>query len=200
MKRIVFVCLVCCAVFTGCSEEQLQGEKLVVEEVQGYKPNLPAVPTIPAPSVPEMHADGTYSVYGLRKNIRNAIDTKASVTAYIVRIYEKPECPKGKPCHTLMPHLFLADEKEEQLDKRLLKLVGYAESFEDMENEKKAARRGRATSRIDDTETTPIVWDWRLGNRYKITGEFTRQSGSGFMETDGLIVYESHACLDCDAK
>ena len=204
MKRIVLVVFACTLWLVGCSSEQIQGSKLQVEKVDGYKPNLPSVPTIPKPTVPEILGDGTYSVYGLRKNIQKGIDTKVTVTAYITKMYEKPVCEKGKPCHTLMPHLFLADEKDEPLAKRHLRLVGYAQSFKEMEEAEAAAKKKKPVAEAEDgIPVPPIVWDWQLGNKYKITGQFTRRSGSGFMETDGLIVYESHTCLDCpeeDAK
>ncbi len=199
MKRIVFVFLACALLLAGCTSEQIQGSKLQVEKVDGYKPNLPSVPTIPKPTVDEVYEDGTYSVYGLRKNIAKGIDTKVTVTAYIVEMYEKPVCEKGKPCHTLMPHLFLADEKDEPLAKRRLRLVGYAQSFKEMKEAKAASKKKRpATESLDGLPAPPpIVWDWQPGAQYKITGQFTRRSGSGFMETDGLIVYEDHTCLDC---
>ena len=43
----------------------------------------------------------------------------------------------------------------------------------------------------------PIVWDWRLGQKYRLTGRFTHQSATGFMEPDGLLDYQKHECLDC---
>ena len=184
----------------GCKESVVP-QNVKVEEVSAYKPNLPPVPTIPKPSAPETYDDGSYSVYGLRKNIRNAIETQVTVTAFISRIYQKPECPEDKVCYTLMPHLFLADEVDEKLEKRLLRLVGYAQSFKEMEEEKARSASGqKAPDLPEGVYLPPVVWDWREGHKYKITGRFTRQSGAGFMATDGLIEYSSHECLDCPAE
>ena len=203
MKQIALVCvfaMACSLVLAGCPEEAVQ-RTVVVEEVQAYKPNLPSVPKIPKPSVGETHSDGTSSVYGLRKGIEKFIETQMTVTAYIAEIYQKPVCAEGKTCHTLMPHLFLADEKDEKLKKRHLRLVGYAQSFKEMEDEQAVAEGEEKEEELPEgVYLPPVVWDWRLGHKYKVTGRFTRQSGAGFMETDGLLEYGSHECLDCPAE
>ena len=202
MKWSFVICL--CAVgiafqLSSCKDEQV-GRTTVVEKVEGYKPNLPPVPNIPKPTVPETYPDGSYSVYGLRKGIRNNIEQQATVTAFISKIYQKPECPEGKTCYTLMPHLYLADDKSGAIEKRLLKLVGYARSFKEMEEEKEGTREDDLEELPEGVYLPPVVWDWREGHKYKITGNFTRQSGAGFMATDGLLEYASHECLDCPAE
>lgn len=200
------ICLLSVAVWVGTfalvgCKEVVTPQQVEVEEVSAYKPNLPPVPTIPKPTSPETYDDGSYSVYGLRKNIRNTIETQVTVTAYIAQIYQKPECTENQICHTLMPHLFLADETDEKLDKRLLRLVGYAQSFKEMEEEQARAESGQKPKELPEgVYLPPVVWDWRQGHKYKVTGRFTRQSGAGFMATDGLIEYSSHECLDCPAE
>lgn len=187
-------------VAAACGGEEEDSGPVVVEQVEGYKPDLPPVPTIPEPDVPETYSDSSYSVYGLRKNMNKTIDQVVTVTAYITKIYEKPECPEGETCHTLMPHLWLADEKDEPLEKRWLKLVGYAQSFQEMEDEKENAEAGKEKDLPEGVYLPPVVWDWRLGHKYKITGRFTRESGSGFKDADGLLEYDEHECLDCPAE
>jgi hypothetical protein len=186
--------LVLLATTTGCEEEE---HTVIVEKVEGYKPNLPPIPSIPKPTAPETYGDGAYSVFGLRRNISNTIEQQVAVTGYIAEIYQKPECPEGKTCHTVMPHLYLADDKGETLKRRQLRLVGYARSFKEMEDEKEAAETGRENELAEGVYVQPVVWDWQLGQKYTIMGRFTRQSGEGFMETDGLLEYSSHQCLDC---
>ncbi|MFO8071240.1 MAG: hypothetical protein R6V85_05120 [Polyangia bacterium] len=197
---ICAIALVCAfsLLFAGCGEEEdEEGAAPVVEKVEGYKPNLPVVPNIPKPDVPETYSDGSYSVYGLRKNMNETMDEAVTVTAYVADIYEKPQCPEGKTCHTLMPHLFLADKKDEILEKRYLKLVGYAQSFKEMEDEKANDEKGKEQDLPEGVYLAPVVWDWREGHKYKITGRFTRESGSGFKASDGLLEYGEHECLDC---
>jgi hypothetical protein len=184
------------ALVIGCEEEAEQ-PTVIVEKVDGYKPNLPPVPSIPKPSAPETYGDGAYSVFGLRRNIANTIEQQVTVTALIAEIYQKPVCPEGHTCHTLMPHLFLADEKGETLKRRQLRLVGYARSFKEMEDEQELAESGKEKELAEGVYVQPVVWDWQLGQKYTITGRFTRQSAEGFMETDGLLEYSSHQCLDC---
>ena len=200
MKR-TFVSMLGLAVallFIGCFGDGEKSSGLVVEEVAAYKPNLPSIPTIPKPTVAETYSDGSYSVYGLRRAIRKTMETKVTVTAYIAETYKKPVCEEGKTCHTLMPHLFLADERDEKLERRRLRLVGYAQSFKDMEEEKEAFEKGEEKKELPEgVYLPPIVWDWREGHKYKISGQFTRHSSAGFMATDGLIEYDSHECLDC---
>ncbi len=184
----------------GCKEEQM-GKRVQVEEVASIKPNLPPVPTIPKPTAPETYPDGTFSVFGLHKNIVKNIETQVTMTGYIVNIYEKPVCPEGQTCHTLMPHLWLADEKGETLKRRMMRLVGYAKSFKEMEDQKEKDEKGIEDEPLPDgVYLPPVIWDWRLGHKYKITGRFTRQSGEGFMATDGLLEYSASECLDCPVE
>ncbi len=196
----VSVVAVTMVLLTGCNSNE--GErKLVVEEVDAYKPNLPSVPSIPKPSVPEIHPDSTYSIYGLRKQIVKTIETEVTITGYIAKIYQKPTCEEGKSCYVVMPHLFLADEKGETLDRRMIRLVGYAKSFKEMEDQQEKDKKGVKEEPLPDgMYLPPVIWDWREGHKYKITGRFTRQSGEGFMTTDGLLEYVSHECLDCPVE
>jgi hypothetical protein len=193
--------IVLCGVFVlaSCGEGE-QSKKVVVQQVESYKPNLPAVPSIQKPSVPETYSDGAHSVYGLRRQIVKTIETQVTVMAYISDIYKKPECAEGQTCHVLMPHLFLADEKEEKLERRRLRLVGYAKSFKEMEDEQIKEEKGVEEEMPEGVYLAPVVWDWREGHKYKIIGRYTRRSGEGFMATDGLIEYSSHECLDCPTE
>lgn len=200
MKRMTPVSILaltfCALLIAGCGDDS-GGKAMTVKKVDSYEPNLPAVPTIPKPDVPETYSDGSYSVHGARKNIGKTIDTQITVTGYVADIYEKPECPEDKQCFTLMPHLFLADEKDEEIERRLLKVVGYAKSFKEMEDQKEKDERGIEEELPEGVHLPPVVWDWREGHKYKIKGRFTRQSGEGFMATDGLLEYAGHECLDC---
>ena len=49
--------------------------KVQVEKLPEVKPSLPAVPTLPPPPHPTQYADQSYSVYGLRRQLRKTIDT-----------------------------------------------------------------------------------------------------------------------------
>jgi len=201
MKRtFLFLVLASALLITACGEE-VTGNKVVVTKVEGYKATLPPVPTIPPPSAPETYSDGSYSVYGLRRNESKTMDSEVEVTAYIAKIYEKPVCPEGKTCHTMMPHLYLADEKDETISKRYLRLVGYAQNFQEMEDARADAEAGKEPEPLPEgVYLPPVVWDWRLGHKYKIKGSFVNRSGAGFMDADGLMEYREHQCLDCPVE
>jgi hypothetical protein len=202
MKRTTIVCAIVLlsGLVLGCNPEETK-KRVVVEQVNAYKPALPQVPSIPKPTVPETYSDGTYSVYGLRKNIVKTIETEVTLTAYVVEVYQKPVCAEGQTCHVLMPHLWLADEQDEKLERRRIRLVGYAKSFKEMDDQKEKDEKGIKDEPLPDgVYLPPVIWDWREGHKYKITGRFTRQSGEGFMTTDGLMEYSSHECLDCPVE
>jgi hypothetical protein len=200
MKRISIVLagLMTAGLLLGCKGKEGQ---VKAEQVDTYKPNLPAVPTIPKPTVPETYGDGSFSVYGLRKQITQTIDTQVTVTAYIAKIYQKPVCDENVACPALMPHFFLADDKNETLTRRYLRVVGYANSFQAMDDQKERDEKGLEDEPMaDGTILPPIIWDWQEGRKYKITGRFTRQTSEGFMATDGNLEYSSRECLDCPVE
>ncbi len=197
MKRIsmVLVGMAVVGLLLGCKGKEGQPK---AEQVDTYKPNLPAVPTIPKPTVPETYPDGSFSVYGLRKQIANTIDTQVTVTGYIVNIYKKPECGENESCPAYMPHFYLADEKNETLERRWLRVVGYANSFQAMDDQRERDEKGLEDEPMaDGTILPPIIYDWQEGYKYRVTGHFTRQSSEGFMTTDGLIEFKARECIDC---
>jgi hypothetical protein len=198
MKRMSAWCLVAlaaCMVVGGC-KKKAEGPKVEVEKIETYKPNLPPVPKVPKLNVAETYSDGSYSVYGVRKAGEKALDLTVVVTGYISKIYEKPNCPPGLRCRIEMPYFYLADNPKETLDKHMIRVVGYAQSFKEME-EQKAIDEDPTKMKELGVDLVPIVWDWRLGQKYRITARFTRQSATGFMEPDGLLDYQKHECLDC---
>ncbi|MBN2802994.1 MAG: hypothetical protein JXR91_07860 [Deltaproteobacteria bacterium] len=204
MKRIGVIITVLASVLfvvAACGDKSEAKSSTLVTEVQGYKPNLPPVPNIPVPSVPETYQDGSYSLYGLRKNVGKTLNTQIEITAYIVKIYEKPVCEEGKTCHTMMPHLFLADELGEKLSKRMIRLVGFAQSFKEMDQAREDAEAGKAPEELPEgVYLPPVIWDWQEGHKYKIKAIFLNRSGAGFMDADGLLEYKGKECLDCPVE
>ena len=174
---------------SGCGEQP--ASDLQIERLPEVNPNLPPVPQIPEPPFPIRNADNTYTVFGLRNKIRQTIDTEVSVTAYIVDIYEPPECPEGETCpRPTAPHMWIADTEGESDDAKKMAVAGYAENHEELEE----AIRRRRPQRSQDGEIT-IPTDFAVGNRVKVTGRFVRVSGSGFNYSEGLIEYAGHETL-----
>ena len=194
MIRITVLSLTIAALALSLSACGQEGEeKTKVIKLQKHEANLPPVPTIPAVNVPETYSDRSYSLYGLRRNKARAINTVVEVTAYVAKMYEKPNCPEGQTCPALMPHLYLAHEPNEPIAKRQMRLVGWAQNFQEIED----AKSGKERELPEGIELPPVVHDWEVGRKYKITAMFTRMSSAGFQDTEGLLDYKNHQCLDC---
>lgn len=171
------------------------GSSVQVERLPDVQPQLPQVPTLPPPPHPVTYPDGTYSVYGLRKRIRTTIDTEVEVSAYIVGMYQPPECPQGQECPLpVAPHMWIADTAGETDELKRLTVVGYAENH-DMLNEAIAkAQRGQTPEVLEGM--LPIPTDFAVGAKVKLKGRFAYISGSGFNIGDGLLEYGGHSILE----
>ena len=180
----------------ACGEEAAS-TSLQVERLPDVTPNLPEVPTLPPPPHPVTYPDSSYSVYGVRKRIRNTIDTELSVTGYIVDIYVPPECPEDEVCpRASAPHLYIADTRNEADRAKQLMLVGYAESQTQIDEAVEEFERGRYEPPPPESGILPIPVDFHVGNKVKITGRFSRVSGSGFNNSEGLVDYRAHDTIE----
>jgi len=180
----------------GCDQSRAP---VVEESLPEIRPNLPPIPNVPPPRHKIQYDDGTWSVYGLRKRIRQTIDEEIRVKAYIVKIFEPTPCPEGRTCPPpAMPHLWLGDDMEVTKERRLLRVVGFANSQEDMVKAREDAERGEEPSAEElAAGLPPVVYDWQQGKRYVVKGRFARSSGTGFSYSEGLLEYMEHQCLDC---
>ncbi len=179
----------------GCSKSG-EASDLKVERLPDVQPSLPSVPKLPPPPHPVKYADGSYSVFGLRKKLEDTIDQTLSVTGYIVAIYEPPECPKKKKCRAKAPHMWMADTREEQDRSKWLQVVGYAENHKQLQEAIEDARRGRYEPPPPESGLLPIPVDFAVGNKVKVTGRFTYVSGAGFASSDGVLEYRGHETLE----
>ncbi|MGD8863014.1 MAG: hypothetical protein PVI30_23575 [Myxococcales bacterium] len=182
---------------TGC--DQAAEAKVQVEKLPEVKPNLPAVPTLPPPPHPTQYADQSYSVYGLRRQLRNTIDTEVDVTGYIAKIYEPPECPKKQKCPLPpAPHMWLSDVPGEQDESKLLLVAGYAENQEQIDEAIKDAKRGKTQdpAELEEMGLVPIPTDFAVGNKVKVKGRFAFVGGSGFQSSEGVLGYMGHETLE----
>jgi len=131
------------------------------------KVTLPAPPSFQKDHAPETYPDGCYSVYGLRKSMKDTLNKVARVKGFITEVYECPECPKGTECPACRkPHFYLSDRANGPKDQALM-VVDYPK--EDPETKKK------------------LKFD--VGAQYYVTGTFAKTSGTGFSSSDGLLVY-----------
>lgn len=170
----------------------------IEEKPPDFTPNLPSIPTITIPNVPVNFPDGSYSIFGLRKKQKETLRQRVRVTGYVVQIYQKPHCVEGKTCPPAkMPHLWLADTMGETNPKYRLTLVGYAEGFQQMAKCKEDAEKGVVQEIPEGVELPPCVWDFEIGRQYLIDGWYTIISSHGFQDSDGLMEYKDHKCLNC---
>lgn len=182
------------ALASGCEES---GAGAQVEKLPDIKPNLPAVPTLPPPPYPVQYGDQSYSVFGLRKRMRQTIDSEVDVTGFIVQVYEPPECPKGKKCPMpKAPHIYIADAKDEADPSKLLLVAGYAENQKAIDETRRDKKRGRYKAPDPESGMIPIPTDLYVGAKIKVKGQFTHVSGAGFAQSDGVLDYRAHETLE----
>ena len=169
---------------------------LKVEKLPEVTPSLPPVPTIPPHPHPLTYPDSTYSVFGLRYKIRKTIKNDQTVTGYIVDIYVPPECEEDPCPRPKAPHMWVADTKDEKDRAKQVRVVGYAENQEQIDEAIELARKGKLEPPDPESGILPIPTDFLVGNKVKVTGPFNYVSGTGFQSSDGLIEYRKHETLE----
>ena len=189
--------LVIAAVLLGSACDGQSGAAVEVEKLPDIKPDLPTVPTLPPPPHPVQYPDSSYSVFGLRKRIKNTMDTEVDLTGYVVETYKAPECPEGKPCpQPRAPHVYLADSKGEADGEKRILLVGYAENQKAIDEALVAKKKGKYKPPPAESGMLPIPIDLFPGAKVKVKARFTRVSGAGFAQSDGLLDYRGHTTLE----
>jgi hypothetical protein len=187
------------ALFGGC--EGAGASNVEVEKLPDIKPNLPSVPKLPPPPHPIQYGDSSYSLFGLRKRIKNTMDTEIQLTGYVVETYTPPECPKDKVCPPARaPHVFIADTKDETDPQKRIRLVGYAENQKAIDEAIADAKRGKTKPPPEESGLLPIPTDLFPGAKIKVKAQYTRVSGSGFADADGLLDYRGHETQEPPAE
>ncbi len=184
----------------GC--EKAAEAKVQVEKLPEVKPSLPGVPTLPPPPHPTQYSDQSYTVYGLRRQLRKTIDTDVSVTGYIAKVFVPPECPPKQQCPLPpAPHMWMSDVQGETDESKLLLVAGYAENQAAIDDAIKAAKKGKKPTEEElkeqqDMGILPIPTDFYAGVKVKVTGRFSYISGSGFQSSEGVLTYGGHETLE----
>lgn len=183
------------ALCLGC--EQPVDSKAQVEKLSDIHPNLPEVPTIPPSPYPTQYPDSSYSVYGLRKQLRHIIGNQVVVTGFVVKAYDPPECPKGERCaKPSAPHVWLADRPDETDANKLMILAGYAENQTQIDDAIKRAKQGLPPEMpAEGTRLLPIPADFLKGAKVKVTARFSYMTGGGFQSSEGVLDYAGHEVI-----
>ena len=180
----------------GCDTAQPAAD-LTIERLPDVNPNLPAVPTLPPPPHPIQYPDQSYSVYGVRKRMHQTMDTEVTISAYIVAMYTPPVCPEDRICPPArLPHVFLADAKDEADPYKRLTVVGYAENQTQLDEAIAGLASGHPVAREEGDDRPPVPGDFAVGAKIKIRGRFTRVTGTGFSQSDGVLEYNGHETLE----
>jgi hypothetical protein len=185
------------ALLLGPACDTQSSSAVEVQKLPEAKPSLPAVPTLPPPPHPVQHPDSSYSVYGLRKRLKTTMDTELDVTGYVVETYAPPECPEGKTCpQARAPHVYLADAKGETDPSKRILLVGYAENQKAIDETIIEKKKGKYKPPPADSGLLEIPTDLFPEAKVKVKARFTRVSGSGFAQSDGLLDYRGHTTIE----
>lgn len=180
----------------GCTEPKAATD-ITIERLPDVNPNLPAVPTLPPPPYPIQLPDQSYTVYGVRKRIHQTMDTDVTITAYIVGMYVPPVCPEDRVCPPArIPHIFLADAKDEADPYKRLTVVGYAENQTQLDEAIAGLASGHPVVREEGDDRPPVPGDFGIGAKIKVRGRFTRVTGTGFSQSDGVMEYNGHETLE----
>jgi len=180
----------------ACGSGGSPAPDLHIERLPDVHPSLPAVPTLPPPPYLVQYPDQVYSVYSVRKRISQTMDTDVTITAYIVEVYTPPVCEEGHQCPPArIPHIYLADARDEHDPYKRLTVVGYAENQQQVTDAIDAATRHRWLQPEGEGDI-PVPYDFFVGGKIKIHGRFTRVSGSGFSQSDGVLEYRGHETLE----
>ena len=155
---------------TACQSSGDTSGRITSKETEAASTPAPSVKLPPSPNfekdhLPPKHADGSFSIYGLRKEGEEHLTQDVQVKGFIVEIYSCPCKKADKECQCLKPHFFLADRADETKDKALM-VTDYP-------------AKGRSAKLFTQ------------GNQLTITGTFAKSSISGFSASEGLIIYKS---------
>lgn len=168
--------------------------------IDARQPDLPPVPKVRSPRHKIQYEDGTYSVFGLRKRLRDNIDEVVRVKGLVIKIYQPQPCDEGETCPPqTMPHVWLGDDLDESSEQKLLLFVGYAIGHDGTHQAKNGAGEVKLSTEEQASSQLPIVHDWHRGNRYIVKGTLRRISEGSCFAPDVLLEYIEHQCLDCSA-
>ncbi len=182
-------------VAVGCGEQA--ASDLTIERLPDVDPSLPSVPTLPPPPHDVEYADGSFSVYGVRRRAATTMDTDVAITGYIVEIYVPPECPEGRTCDpAAAPHLWISDVREPGEEEDRIMLAGYAENQAQIDEAVELASRGRYEPPDPESGILPIPTNFAVGAKVKVQARFTRVSGAGFNVSNGMLEYRGHDLLE----
>ena len=174
----------------GCDkDEEALEETAEKEEDQGppVQVTLPPAPDFDEGKAPEQWEDGSFSIWGLRRDIdahvaEGEAATEIQVKGWIQEIYIPPECPEGEACPPpKQPHVWIVDHEGVEGKKRAMMVVNYRFTIPEWE--------------APDWKDVPDVV-LEKGKRYTFKGVFKQFSDTGFAFDRGLLEFKAYKPLD----
>ncbi len=163
--------------------EEVKEEKKAEDLGPAVKVQLPPSPDFDEGKAPVTHDDGSFSIYGLRKDIdQNVADGDAGkeimVKGWVQEIYVAPECPEGEVCPPpKQPHVWITDHQGQEGKKRAMMVVNYRFTIPEFE--------------LKDWKGQPEVV-LEKGKQYTFKGKFKRFSDTGFAFDSGLLEFVAY--------
>lgn len=174
---VVLSALLISACQTGEGGSLIGDDESRQTQLPQIKVNLPPPPSFQKDNPPVTYPDGSFSIYGLRKDMKANLNQHRRVKGFLLEEYDCPECPdkKDKNCLCRKPHFWLSDRANGPKDKALL-VTGYPKK--DPKTKKKMK--------------------FVTGAQYVVSGVFSKTSGTGFSATDGLIIYSDATIMTAE--
>lgn len=187
-RRLAVFAITSALMFAGaCDKGEAEEEtKQEAPPPPAIKVELPAPPDFDEGKAPDKWEDGSYSIFGLRKdldeNVKKGEDGEiVQVKGWVQDIYLPPECPEGEVCPPpKQSHLWITDYEDQKGKKRAMMVVNYRFKINEYE----------APLWKDQPE---VVLE--KGKRYTFQGKFKRFSDTGFAYDRGLmefVAYKPH--------
>lgn len=168
----------------GCDKEEeldIKGDAKEEEAGPPVQVTLPPAPNFDEGSAPEQWEDGSWSIWGLRRDIDKHVaegdaGTEVQLKGWVQEIYVPPECPEGEVCPPpKQPHLWITDHEGVEGKKRAMMVVNYRFTIPEWQ--------------VKDWKDQPEVI-LEKGKRYTFKGVFKQFSDTGFAYADGLIEFK----------
>lgn len=187
---LLFTTALCVAPF-ACGGEPAPKTKKSEDDAPNPADNvkfeLPPPPDFDEGRVAEKWEDGTWSIYGLRKDIEENVKAgdagqEIEMKGYVQDIYEPPVCGKDEKCQGgKQPHIWITDKPDEKGKKRAMMVVGYRFTIPDYD--------AKRWDKVPD-----VVFE--KGKQYTFKGKFKRFSDQGFADARGLLDFTHYKAID----
>lgn len=178
--------LVGSSLLVACNKEEealeIKGDTKEEDLGPPVKVSLPPAPNFDEGKAPEQWEDGSWSIWGLRRDIDKHVaegesNQEVIVQGWVQEIYEPPACPEGGCPPPKQPHVWITDQEGVEGKKRAMMVVNYRMQIPEWQ--------------AKDWKGQPDVI-LEKGKRYTFKGIFAQFSGTGFSADNGLLEFRAY--------